>query len=152
MHLVRRPSDFFSGLVFFLAGAFAIAIARNYPIGTLRVMGPGLYPLVVAGLLGLLGLFLLAKSVRGEGEEPIAIAPLPLVLVLAGIAVFGLILMQAGLLIAIVALVLIVSGASGRFRPVSSLILALGLAVGCVAVFVIGLGQRLPIFGAWFGS
>lgn len=151
MHLVRRPSDFLSGLTFFVVGSCAALIALAYPIGTARNMGPGGFPLIIAGLLALIGIVLVARSIAGHDEAPIEIAPLPLILVSAGILVFALTLMGAGLILATMALVLISSAASGRFRPVSALLLAFGLAVGCTAAFVYGLGQLLPVFGNWFG-
>jgi hypothetical protein len=151
MHLVRRPSDFFSGLVFFVLGTAAAVLARDFPFGTARNMGPGWFPFVVASLLALCGLVLVARAFIGESEERIAFAPLPLLLVSGGIAVFALTLMGAGLLLATMALVLLSAGASGRFRPVSALLLALGLAVASTLGFVYGLGQLLPVLGTWFG-
>lgn len=150
MPLVRRRSDFLSGLTFFVIGAAAAAIALGYPLGTARNMGPGGFPLIISGLLALCGLVLMARAFIGAGEEPIEIAPLPLLLVSAGIAVFALILMGAGLVLATMALVLLSAAASGRFKPVQALLLAAGLALGCTLGFVYGLGQLLPVFGSWF--
>lgn len=150
MHLVRRPSDFLSGLVFFVIGTVAAVIARDYPLGTARMMGPGVFPLIVASLLALCGAILVGRAFMGGREDRIEIAPLPLLLVSAGIAVFALTLMGAGLVLATMALVLISSAASGRFKPVSALLLAFGLALACTLGFVYGLRQLLPVFGSWF--
>jgi hypothetical protein len=150
LHLVRRKSDFFSGLIFFVIGAAAVTMGLDYPLGTARNMGPGGFPVIIASLLALCGLVLFGRAFTGTEEEPIKIAPLPLLLVSGGIAVFALVLMGAGLVLATMALVLLSSAASGRFRPVSALLLAVGLAVGCTAGFVYGLGQILPVFGRWF--
>ena len=150
MHLVRHRSDFLSGLLFFVIGSVGARIALDYPIGTARNMGPGGFPVIVASLLALGGLALVARSCFGTRDEPIEIAVLPLVLVSAGIAVFTLVLMGAGLVLATMALVLLSAGASGRFRPVTALLLATGVAAGSTVCFVWGLGQLIPVFGTWF--
>lgn len=150
MHRVRHKSDFLSGLFFFVVGSTGARIALDYPLGTGRNMGPGGFPLIIAGLLAICGLALVARSFFGEEDDPIEVAVLPLVLVSAGIAVFALLLMGAGLLLATMALVLLSAAASGRFKPVSALLLAVGLAVGSIAGFVWGLGQLMPVFGTWF--
>jgi hypothetical protein len=150
MHLIRRPSDFLSGLVFFVIAAFALSIGSSYPLGTLRNMGPGYYPMLAGGLLGLVALVLIARSFAGAREDPITVALRPLLLITVGILVFALVVMQAGLFLAIIALVLISASASGQLRPFKAVLLAFGLSVACCAVFVYGLGQQLPIFGSWF--
>ncbi|WP_113382598.1 tripartite tricarboxylate transporter TctB family protein [Shinella sp.] len=150
MNRIRRPSDFFSGLIFLGVGVLAIVQAMDYPLGTLRTMGPGYFPILVAVLLCGVGLTLVGKSTAGEGEEAVTISLWPLLLVLGGLLAFALLLLKAGLFAAIVLLVMIVSGASGTYRPLASAALALLLAVACVAVFVLALGQQLPVFGEWF--
>jgi hypothetical protein len=42
--------------------------------------------------------------------------------------------------------------ASPKFRWGPSLLLAIGLTVFCVLVFVKLLGVPLPVFGSWFGA
>lgn len=150
MHLLKRPTDFYSGLFFFVVGSFAAVIAQGYPLGSARNVGIGVFPLVVGSLLAICGMVLIVRAFAGDREERIDMSPLPLVMISAGIAVFALILMGAGLVLAIIALVLLASAASGRFRPVSAMLMALGLAVSCTAGFVYGLGQMLPVFGSWF--
>jgi hypothetical protein len=150
MSRIRRPSDFYSGLIFLGVGILAIAQAVDYPLGTLRTMGPGYFPILVGVLLCGVGLALVGKSTAGEAEEPVTISLWPLFLVLGGLLVFALILLKAGLFAAIVLLVMIVSGASGKYGLLRSAALALLLAVACVSVFVLALGQQLPVFGEWF--
>ncbi|MFN4211376.1 MAG: tripartite tricarboxylate transporter TctB family protein [Devosia sp.] len=152
MHLIRRPTDFISGLIFFVVAALALAMGSQYVLGTARNMGPGSYPLLVGSLLGLVSLVLIARSFAGPRDEPISLALRPMLIVAAGILIFALVLMQAGLFLAIIALVLISASASGQLRPFKAIILAVGLSVACCAIFVYGLGQQLPIFGHWLTS
>ncbi|MDW9500541.1 hypothetical protein CN074_31930 [Sinorhizobium medicae] len=150
MNRIRRPSDFFSGLIFLGVGVFAIVQAIDYPLGTLRTMGPGYFPILVAVLLCGIGMTLVGKSAAGEAENPVTVSLWPLLVVLAGLLAFALTLLKAGLFVAIVLLVMIVGGASGKYRPLASAVLALALAAACVAIFVLALGQQLPVFGEWF--
>lgn len=150
MHIVRRPKDLLGGLFFFVVGTFAVSVAVHYPLGSLRNMGPGYFPIIVASLLGFVGLILTARSFAGSREDGPALELWPLTIVFTGVFVFALILLGAGLFIAIVALVLVVTAASRPYRPIASVLLAFGLAVSSVALFVLALGQQLPILGSWF--
>lgn len=66
MHLIRRPTDFISGLIFFVVAALALAMGSQYVLGTARNMGPGSYPLLVGSLLGLVSLVLISASASGQ--------------------------------------------------------------------------------------
>lgn len=152
MHLIRRPTDFISGLIFFVIAALALSLGTKYALGTPRNMGPGYYPMLVGGLLGLVSLVLIARSFAGARDEPISFALRPMLIIPFGILIFALVVMQAGLFLSIIALVLISASASGQLRPFKAIVLAVGLSIGCCAIFVYGLGQQLPIFGRWFTS
>ena len=75
-----------------------------------------------------------------------------LLLVVGSTLVFGLIVRGAGLAVALPVLVIMSAYASIRFRWGPSLVLAAGLTVFCVLVFLKGLGVPLPILGSWFGG
>ena len=75
-----------------------------------------------------------------------------LVLVSVSVLVFGFIVRGAGLAVAIPLLIIISALASSRFRWRPTLIMAAGLTIFCVLVFVKGLGIPLPIIGPWLGG
>jgi putative tricarboxylic transport membrane protein len=54
-----------------LLGVLYLAATWRYPVGTLKQPGPGLYPLMVAGLL-LLSAFATAWETRSAGNAPVA--------------------------------------------------------------------------------
>ena len=148
--LVRKPKDFFLGLIFLGIAIGVVAYSREYDLGTARQMGPGYLPLVLGLLLGCFGAFLTAGSFFGEHEpaDPLAIRPSILILGAAGL--FGVLIRPAGLIVSILMLV-VISGLAYRSRKAVPLALyAIGLAAGCVIVFPWMLGQQIPVLGNWF--
>jgi putative tricarboxylic transport membrane protein len=68
------------------------------------------------------------------------------------VLLFGFIVRGAGLAVALPLLVVISALASARFRWRPTLIMAAGLTVFCVLVFLKGLGIPMPTIGHWFGG
>jgi uncharacterized membrane protein YhhN len=113
-------------------------------------MGPGYFPLVLAGVLVLLGLVSLARSFLAAGEPVGAIAWKPMVLVVTGCVLFGALLNPPGLPIALLALLLVSAAASREFRFDWRAIAGLVAFIGsCAAIFVKGLGLPMPLVGGW---
>ncbi len=146
-----NPKDFWTGIIYIFFGTAAIIIARDYGMGTALKMGPAYFPMVLSGLLILIGIISLVRSFLKPGTPVGRYAFKGLLLVTASTVLFGLIVRGAGLVIALPLLVIISSYASSRFRWKYSLAVAAGLTVFCVLVFLKGLGVPLPILGSWFG-
>jgi putative tricarboxylic transport membrane protein len=72
-------------------------------------------------------------------------------LILLGSLSFGLLVRPAGVLIALLVMVLLGCAASNEIRLREALLTAMGLAVGSILIFVYALGLPMPIFGRWFG-
>ncbi len=146
----RNPKDFGSGLIFLVLGCACVLIARNYPMGSAKSMGPGYFPTVLGLLMALNGAALVVRSfLRGGAGIPGA-SWRGIVLILASLIFFGLLLKTAGLAIAVMILVVVSAGASTQFRLGSSLALAAALSVFCILVFVQALGLPIPLLGSWF--
>jgi putative tricarboxylic transport membrane protein len=133
-------------------GLTAVLIARDYGMGTALKMGPGYFPTVLGALLTLIGIISLVRSFIAPGSPIGGLALKGLLLVVGSTLVFGLILREAGLVIALPVFVIISAYASVHFRLGPSLALAAGLTLFCVFVFLKGLGVPLPILGSWFGG
>jgi hypothetical protein len=73
----------------------------------------------------------------------------PLFFVLLSVIVFGYLMSYVGLAITGVAMTLIAAFARREVKLFESLLLGVGLSIGCVLIFVYGLGQPLP---AWWGE
>lgn len=144
---MTRPDwpDLLAGILFLVTGAFVVGYATAYlPLGTLRRMGPGMFPLLVGcGLLlfgGLLAVPALAR--RRAMPSPDLRA---LVAILVGIAAFAASVGRLGLVPAILLLVALVSLASGPLRP-GRVILLGGLLCGLAyVVFVVVLDAPLAM-------
>jgi len=54
-------------LIFFLAGIFALSMSIRLPLGTLEKPGPGIFPLILSGLLSIIGVLLLLFE-TGSGK------------------------------------------------------------------------------------
>ena len=153
MPRLRTPVNLLAGGFFLAVGIAGTLMSRGYPVGTARTMGPGYFPMVLGGLMILTALVLLASSFMGERQPwPAAPAVKSGALVLGGTLLFALLLKPAGLVVASMALVLVGGSASIEARPLPLLLLAVGLALGSVVVFVHGLGQTMPVLGSWFGG
>ena len=150
---IKSPKDFWTGVLFLSFGAIAFAISRDYAFGSAGRMGPGYFPSVLSCLLMGFGVLALLHGVRQRGADFGAFAWKQSATVLSSIMAFGFLLPRAGLIIALLVLIFGSASASVHFRfEWRATLLALGLLVFCVLVFVKGLGLPMPLFGTWFGA
>jgi hypothetical protein len=148
---IRHPKDFWIGIIFLFFGLAAIIIGLNYPMGSAGRMGPAYFPSVLGGLLTLVGAVGVIRSLLRPGEPVGKFYIKEIVLVLVAVLLFGLLMRNAGLVPAVLVLVLMSAYASPKFTWGASLLLAIGLAVFAVVVFVKLLGLPMPILGPWLG-
>ena len=148
----RAVTDILAGLIFVGFGlAFAIASLR-YQLGTPLRMGPGYFPLVLGGILVLLGLLIMGKGfISGSGAEE-RLGSIPwraLVLIVVAMLFFGLTVRGLGIVPATAVTALLTALASYRTGILAAVAIAAGLTVLCVVIFVLALQLRLPLFGPW---
>lgn len=150
--LIRNPKDFWSGVIFLCFGLAAIIIGQDYSMGTAGRMGPAYFPVILGGMLTLIGLVAMVRSLvrPGEGIERFAIKEI--ILIIAAVLLFGFLVRGAGLVAAVFILVMLSAYASAKFRLLPSTLLAAGMAIFTVLLFVKGLGLPMPILGSWFGN
>jgi putative tricarboxylic transport membrane protein len=150
--MIRSTKDFWAGVLYIFFGSTAIIVARDYGMGTGVKMGPAYFPTILGGLLAGIGAISVIRSFITPGTPIGAFAFKGLILVTAPVVLFGFIVRGAGLVVALPLLVIISASASARFGWRPTLIMAAGLTIFCVLVFVKGLGIPLPIIGPWFGG
>jgi putative tricarboxylic transport membrane protein len=150
MMKIRSIKDLLAGLIYIFFGASAILIAREYNMGTAFKMGPAYFPTVLSTLLIAVGSISVIRAFILPGTPIGAISIKGLLLVTASIVVFGLLVRGAGVAIALPALLFISAAASTKFRWQTTLMIAAGLTLFCVLVFLKGLGIPLPVIGPWF--
>jgi len=143
---VTESKDFWAGLMFAAFGVGFMIVATNYNMGTAVRMGPAYFPTVVGGMLALLGLGVLLKAFFTAGERVPRLHVRPLLIVLAGVCLFGVLLRPLGLVIACAALIVVGAWGGQKFRWLEVIILMVILVAFSVGVFVYGLG--LP-FNLW---
>jgi hypothetical protein len=151
-NLIKKPKDFYSALFFIFIGVAVIYISRDYDYGTARRMGPGYFPVWLGSLLIFFSAIMFIRSFFGEHDPVDQLALKPVLLILGGSLLFGLLLRGAGLPIAIIVMVLLGASGAKATRPVPAVLLAVGLAIASYFIFVRGLGQPMPLLGSWFGS
>jgi hypothetical protein len=149
----RARKDLLAGAVFAGFGlAFAIT-STTYDIGTPLRMGPGFFPLVLGGILVVLGVSIAVKGfVAGEGG---AIGNVPwraLVLLVAAILFFGFTVRDLGLVPALFVTVLLAGLAGRSARVIPAVVIAVSLTALSVLIFVVLLQLRLPLVGPWLGG
>lgn len=143
---VRSPRDFWAGVVFIAIGGWFAITALSYDVGTASRMGPAYFPLVLAIVLVLLGALVLGQALRSDGPPVDKFAVRAMLLVLGATILFGILVRQAGLLVALPLMVVISAAASVYFRWQTALIMAAGLLVFCYFVFIRGLGLTIPVW------
>jgi putative tricarboxylic transport membrane protein len=150
--MIRNSKDFWSGLIYIFIGSSAIIIARDYGMGTALRMGPAYFPAILGGLLFLIGAISVIRAFLVKGPPIGAFAFKGILAVIGATILFGLIVREAGLAIALPLLAIVSALGSTRFRWLPTLAMAAGLTVFSIYVFIKGLGIPLPILGSWFGG
>jgi putative tricarboxylic transport membrane protein len=149
---IRDPKDFWSGVMFVVVGVAAIVLARGLPMGSATRMGPAYFPTVLGGLLALIGVVAIIRSFVLHGTPVGHFAWKPIVLMLGSNVLFGVLLRPAGVVVALIVLVLVSAWGSVYFRWGPAIVLAIALTVFSVLIFVKALGLPIPIFGPWLGA
>ncbi len=150
--MIRSTRDFWTGAIYALIGLSAVLIARDYGMGSAVRMGPAYFPTLLGSLLMIVGAVALIRSFIVPGTAIGAFAIKGLLLVVFSVFLFGFIVREAGLVIALPLLVIISALASRQFRWGPTIALAAGLTLFCSLVFIKGLGVPLPLIGPWFGG
>lgn len=148
---IRHPKDFWIGIIFLFFGIAAILIGRDYTMGSAGRMGPAYFPTILGGLLAMVGAAGAMRAFLRDGEAVGRFHIRELLLILAAVIIFGVLMRGAGLVPAVLVLVVLSASASPKFRWREALLLAAGLAAFSVLVFAKLLGLPMQAFGPWFG-
>ncbi len=153
MKLHDARKDLLAGAVFVGFGlAFAITSA-TYDIGSPLSMGPGFFPLLLGGILVVLGVLIAVKGfVAADGGEIGTVPWRSLGLLLAAILFFGFTVRGLGLVPALFVSVLLAAFAGRGVRVVPAVVIAASLTALSVLIFVMALQLRLPLIGFWLGG
>lgn len=145
---IDRPNALCAA-IFIGFGAFFMVQSYFLEIGTAFRMGPGYFPLVLSGMLILLGLIVLAQAVRIQGEAVGPKAWRGMIFILPAPVFFGLTVRGLGFVPAVFLTAFIAAFASRRMRPGAAMLLAAGLTLFATIVFSYALGLPFRRFGPW---
>jgi hypothetical protein len=147
----EKPRDVVGGLLIVAIGAGFLLFGRELPVGSSFRMGPGYFPTILSWLMVALGAAMAGLAWRAPHQED-AFGQVPwraLALIVGATVAFGLGLRGLGLAPVLVLVVFATAWASRYVSWRGSVLLALGIAVFCSALFIKGLGLPLPLFGPW---
>ncbi len=123
-------------------GLLAAWGAQRLGVGSLTDPGPGLWPLIVSGVLIVTGTAVALRP--GEGAEPIGRESWVVVLACASLVVYTLVIPAVGFELPTVVLLAFWLRVLGREGWRTTLIVAVGGTAVVYAVFILGLGVALP--------
>jgi hypothetical protein len=146
---VRSPQDLGAAVVFIVIGLAGLYFGKNLSFGTTSQMGPGFFPTWLNFILLAIGVGIGLKALATEGPPIERFQLRPILFIVAAIVVFGFLINAVGLALS-AALMTIFSAYArrGGVKVTETILLAAGLAVFSVILFIYMLGQAVP---AWWG-
>jgi hypothetical protein len=144
MGMIRHQKDFWAGVLFIVLGGAGFLIALDYAMGSAGRMGPGYFPRSLGLILAGLGVILVLRSFRLQGDKIAFPTFQPLLIVLGAVLLFGLTVNHVGLVLATILIVIVSSVASHEYRWKESIVAAVILAIFVVLAFRYGLKLQLP--------
>lgn len=158
---IKSQQDWWAGWMFIAIGLFFIVVALGTPefldkmLGTRLIpgyqmgssvrMGPAYFPVMLGGMLAVLGLIVLFDSLVEEGPKVSRFHFRPLLFVAASSLAFAYLLKPLGLVLASVALVFISAYGGHEFKWKEVAIMSVVLVIFSVLVFVKALALPFPI-------
>ena len=143
---IKSPQDFWAGLMFIAFGLFFVVVAmKNYQMGSSVRMGPAYFPVVLGGMLAVLGAVVLVNSLVIEGPAVAKFHFRPLLFIAASSLAFAYLLKPLGLPLAAIALVFICAYGGHEFKWKEVAIMSVVLVIFSVLVFVEALALPFPI-------
>ena len=143
---LQQNPDVLAGIMFIGVGAIGMWIARDYPFGSALRMGPGYFPTVLGGIMVAMGIYTLLMGLKRQDKIKRTWSVRALIILPITTLVFGFMMEHAGFVPAVVVLSILAATASPEFHWIEQVILAIGLTLGCVALFIWGIGLPYPLF------
>ena len=158
---IKSPQDWWAGLMFIAFGLFFIMFALGTPafidemVGTKLIggyqmgssvrMGPAYLPVVLGGLLAVLGAIVVFSSLATEGPDVAKFHFRPLIFIAISSLAFAYLLKPLGLVLASVILIFICAYGGHEFKWKEVAVMSVILAIFSVLVFVKGLSLPFPV-------
>lgn len=142
--------DLAGGAAVSIIGVFFLVTAtRQLDIGSAFQMGPGYFPMMLGGILALLGVL---QIIRSFGRSTSTFGTVPwraIVLTCLGPIIFGLTIEGLGLVPSLALTVVAAALASDEVNIKRLTALTIAITVFCVLLFHFALSLSIPLFGFW---
>jgi hypothetical protein len=148
MFRIKSPQDVGAAVIFMAIGLAGLYFGSDLATGTAARMGPGYFPVILSWVILGIGVVVGFKGLTLEGPaiEPIRLRPI--LVIVSAILLFGYLIDKLGLAITAALLTVLAGYARRDVNLWETLLLAAGLALFCVGLFVYALSQPFP---AWWG-
>ena len=144
---IKSPKDFWAGVMFVGFGVFfAVWAVTHYQMGTAVRMGPAYFPVLLGGLLAMLGVIVLLGSFATDGPRVPAFSFRPLLLISLACVLYGYLMKPLGLVGATAALVFVSALGGHEFKWKEVSVLYVILIIFSILVFVKGLTLPFPLW------
>ena len=147
-----NTKDVSAGLLFIAIAALFALGTQELELGTARKLGPGAFPLMLSGVLALLGVIILVKGFRNPAAHEMTLPWRGIALIALAPILFGLTVRGLGMVAAIAIVVAVSAYSSRRMSLKLAIALIVGLTIFCVLVFHVGLGLPVKLVGPWLGG
>ena len=145
---IKSPQDIGAAVVFMGVGLAGLYFGSDLAFGTTGRMGPGYFPIILSCLILGIGVIVGLKGLAIEGSPMEAVYLRPILVVVAAILAFGFLVERLGLAITAAVLTMVAGFARRDVNLLETALLAVGLGLFSVGLFVYGLAQPFP---AWWG-
>ena len=132
------------GLALIAVALFFGVQASRLQLGSFARAGAGLFPLLVSGAVGLIGVVMLVQA-RFEAAEPMRFDVRNIAIIMVSLIGFVLIAQHLGVIAAVVFLVFVSGLAAAEYSVLRNVKISLAL-IGMAAGFHYLLGLNLPLF------
>ena len=143
--IVRAPADLLAGGLLVVLSLSSLWVMRHLDGGTLRAMGPGFFPRLVAAALGVAGALLVAFALLRDGPPLRRWALRGPIFVTLAVVAFALTIRTVGLAVAGPLVVILGGAASPESRPRELVVFALVLTAACILLFRVLLTLPIPV-------
>lgn len=138
--------ELMGGAILAIAGlAVALHAYTSLPMGTVRQMGPGMFPTALGIIIAVLGCLIFFSARLKSGSLPMPEFR-PLFAIIGGMLLFALTIDRFGLVVAITLLTLVSTRASSKTKLLNLLVLNIFLCVLAILIFKIGFRMPIDIF------
>lgn len=143
---LRNMQDLLCGMFFIAIGVLGLWIARDYPRGSAIRLGTGVFPVILCWGMIASGAVIFFKGLFTNGQKMGRFAWRPVILVGAAATAFALLIDPAGLVVAMLAMIVLAGFAGHEFYPKEFIIFSIILVLMGVMMFIWGLGMPIKTF------